>query len=348
VAGHKSFMPAPAGGVEWANALASAKDKGVADKAKQLGTIWGSKAGVNAAIATATNTKASEIDREAAVKLLRGNKSEDVKKALLGILSESRRETLKIEVFRALAEIGADGDASTILMHWERYSTNDARRAACEVLAGRPAWAKALLRAVQDKKVDAADIPLPALRNLATLAGKDADLKTLMAASVGAYRESPADKKKIIEAKKTVVMTGAPDKARGHALFLQHCGVCHSLNGEGSSVPVGPDLTGVGRGTLDLLLNNVIDPDQIIGAGYENVIVDTNDGETKTGRLVEETPQYIKLLAAGPKEEVIQKKDIKERRISAKSVMPEGFDQVLKDDELRDLIRYVLEAPVKQ
>jgi len=26
--------------------------------------------------------------------------------------------------------------------------------------------------------------------------------------------------------------------------------------------------------------------------------------------------------------------------------MPEGFDQLLKDDEFRDLIRYVLEAPV--
>ena len=100
------------------------------------------------------------------------------------------------------------------------------------------------------------------------------------------------------------------------------------------------------QGTLDLLLNNVIDPDQIIGAGYENVIVETNDGDAHSGRLVEETDQYVKLLAAGPKEDVIPKKDIKERRVSNKSVMPEGFEQILKDDEFRDLIRYVLEAPV--
>ena len=38
--------------------------------------------------------------------------------------------------------------------------------------------------------------------------------------------------------------------------------------------------------------------------------------------------------------------NIKERRTSPKSVMPEGFEQILKDDEFRDLIRYVLEAPV--
>src|SRR6185436_8934358 len=153
---------------------------------------------------------------------------------------------------------------------------------------------------------------------------------------------------KIIEAKKKIVMEAPADKERGHRLFLQHCAVCHVLNGEGANPNVGPDITGVGRGTLDLLLNNVIDPDQIIGAGYENTIVETKDNDVKSGRLVEETDQYIKLLSAGPKEDIIQKKDIKDRRVSNKSVMPEGFEQTIKDDEFRDLIRYVLEAPAKQ
>ena len=78
----------------------------------------------------------------------------------------------------------------------------------------------------------------------------------------------------------------------------------------------------------------------------ENTIIDTNDGETHSGRVVEDTPDYVKLLSAGPKEDIIQKKTIKERRTSQKSVMPEGFDQILKDEEFKDLIRYVLEAPV--
>ncbi len=53
-----------------------------------------------------------------------------------------------------------------------------------------------------------------------------------------------------------------------------------------------------------------------------------------------------RLLGAGPREDVIPKTNIKERRTSPKSVMPERFEQILKDDEFRDLIRYVLEAPV--
>src|SRR5205823_5309218 len=160
-----------------------------------------------------------------------------------------------------------------------------------ETLATRPTWAKALLTAVKEKKIDPSDISLPARRTLATLADKDDTLKQLLASTLGTFRPTPSDKQKIIEAKKAVVMNGPVNKDRGHDLFMKNCAVCHQLNGEGAKLLVGPDLTGVGRGTLDLLLNNVIDPDQIIGAGYENVIVETNDGDAHSGRLVEETDQ---------------------------------------------------------
>jgi putative membrane-bound dehydrogenase-like protein len=346
LAGHKNFMTPPADGEAFTADLAKSADKNVAAKAKQLATVWGAKASVATALKIVSDTKAAEGDRAASVKLLRGNKSEEVRKALLAVFNEWRREDIKLEILRLLPDIGQDADAAVVLKTWAIPNTADVKRAAAETLAGRPAWAKALLTAVQEKKVDPSDIPLPALRTMATLAGKDEALKKLMAATVGNYRETPGDKLKLIEAKKAVVMTGAVNKERGKDLFMKNCATCHSLNGEGANLPVGPDLTGVGRTTLDMLLNNVIDPDQIIGAGYENVIIDTEDGDTKTGRLVEETDQYVKLLAAGPREEVVPKKDIKERRVSNKSVMPEGFDQILKDDEFRDLMRYVLEAPV--
>ena len=42
---------------------------------------------------------------------------------------------------------------------------------------------------------------------------------------------------------------GPPDLQAGHELAKKTCFVCHKLNGEGAEV--GPDLTGVGRSTLD-------------------------------------------------------------------------------------------------
>jgi putative heme-binding domain-containing protein len=338
-------MNAPPDGEAITADIAKSADKDVAAKAKQLAAAWGAKASIADAIKTLGNRNNPETDRAAALAQLRGNKTPEVRKAVLAVFGEWRADPVKLEALRQVASAGEDDDAATILKIWANPNTVETKRLAAETLAGRAPWARALLAAVQAKTVDAGDIPLPALRNMATLAGKDDELKKLMAATLGTYRDTPGDKKQIIEAKKAIVAAGPADKARGKELFMKNCAVCHSLNGEGASLPVGPDLTGVGRATLDMLLNNVIDPDQIIGVGYENVIIETTEGDTKTGRITEENDQYVKLLSAGPKEDVIPKKEIKERRVSQKSVMPEGFEKILKDDEFRDLIRYVLEAP---
>ena len=83
---------------------------------------------------------------------------------------------------------------------------------------------------------------------------------------------------------------------------------------------------------------------QIIGKGYENVEVETKDGQTISGRLVENTDTRVKLLSSGPKEEVVAKSDIASMRVSQLSVMPEGLEQ-MPDADFRNLILYVLNSP---
>ena len=100
----------------------------------------------------------------------------------------------------------------------------------------------------------------------------------------------------------------------------------------------------MGRSTLDALLANVIDPNQIIGKGYENVEIETKDGRTVSGRIVEDTETRIKLLSAGPKEEVVAKADIASQRVSELSVMPEGLEQ-MPDEDFRNMIWYILNPP---
>jgi putative heme-binding domain-containing protein len=139
-----------------------------------------------------------------------------------------------------------------------------------------------------------------------------------------------------------ILAGGAPDFEAGHELVRKTCLVCHKLYGEGAEV--GPDLTGVGRSTLDALLANVIDPNQVIGKGYENVMIETKDGRSLSGRLVESTDSRVKLLSAGPKEEVVARSDIESMRTSELSVMPEGLEQ-MPDRDFRNLILYVLHPP---
>ena len=133
--------------------------------------------------------------------------------------------------------------------------------------------------------------------------------------------------------------------AAGHEIAKKICLVCHKLYGEGAEV--GPDLTGVGRSSLDTLLANVIDPNQVIGKGYENVEVETKDGRGVSGRLVEDTDSHVKLLASGPKEEVVARNDIERMRVSELSVMPEGLEQ-MPDADFRNLILYIMNPPQEQ
>jgi putative heme-binding domain-containing protein len=171
---------------------------------------------------------------------------------------------------------------------------------------------------------------------------KDDYVRNRASKVIGRYRESTPDKAKLIAEKKKVVLNGPIDIEKGHQIAQKTCFTCHKLHGEGAEV--GPDLTGVGRSTLDALLSNVIDPNQIIGAGYENVEVTTKDDRTIAGRVVENTDSRIKILSMGPKEEVIPKTEVDSIRVSELSVMPEGLEQMPEDD-FRNLIWFIYSPP---
>jgi len=94
----------------------------------------------------------------------------------------------------------------------------------------------------------------------------------------------------------------------------------------------------------------VIDPNEVIGNGFESTEVTLKDDSTVSGRVVEETDTRIKLIAAGPTENTIAKSDIKiingkpAIRKTEMSLMPEGLEQI-PDKDFRDLILFILNPP---
>ena len=254
-------------------------------------------------------------------------------------LTSNPNERLAVEAIRGIGEVGGQDVPNVLLHNWRQFSPAE-HRAVAEVLTSRREWTEEFLNAIEKKTLSASELPAPVIRSL--MNSKDQTIRAHAGKVIGRVREADADKLKIIAQKKAVVTTGPVNLERGHELAKQTCLTCHKLYGEGADV--GPDLTGVGRSTLDALLNNVIDPNQIVGAGYENVEVETKDGRNVSGRLVEDTDTRIKLLSAGPKEEVIAKSDIASKRVSELSVMPEGLEN-MPDDDFRNLINYILHPP---
>ena len=317
----------------------------IADKARRLATLMGDKSASKMLIAKINETRATLDERLKGIQAARETKDEASRVELMKLMTTDKTEPLLLEGARSLSAFSEDELAYTLVDAWKNYPL-PVRRAVADVLVTRSKWARALLAGVEKKTVQPQDISATARRALAR-----ADDKTIADNSdrlLGRYRAPGADKLKLIADKKKIVLSGTADLNNGHEVAKRTCFVCHKLYSEGTDV--GPDLTGVGRSTLDALLHNVIDPNEVIGGGFETTEVTLKDDSTVSGRVVEETDARIKLVATGPTEHTISKSDIKVEngmlaiRKTELSLMPEGLEQI-PDNDFRDLILFILNPP---
>lgn len=324
----------------------------LADKARRLASAFGDQNAARLLIARINQADATAQERLRGVAAARETKTEAARDALLQLLrtptdSLPDATELKNEAVQALAALGGFATPYALIDTWPQLPL-PTRILAAETLVRGTRPARALLAGVEKGLVAPGEISATARRALAQ--SDDATIVDAAARLLGRYRQSGADKLKLIAEKKQVVLSGTPDLRNGYHLAKTACLVCHKLHGEGADV--GPDLTGVGRSSLEALLHNVIDPNEVIGHGYETTEVVLLDDTTLSGRVVEETDTRITLLASGPTEHAIAKKDIK--RVDGKlairklelSLMPEGLEQMPNED-FRDLILYILNPPAE-
>jgi putative heme-binding domain-containing protein len=122
------------------------------------------------------------------------------------------------------------------------------------------------------------------------------------------------------------------------------CIVCHRFNGEGGAT--GPDLSQVaGRFNLRDLCESIVEPSKVVSDQYRASVVTTESGKVYTGRIVNETKDKLTILLDpedATKAAEIKKSDVEEVKPSLVSVMPEGLLKPLNEDEVLDLLAYLL------
>ncbi len=115
---------------------------------------------------------------------------------------------------------------------------------------------------------------------------------------------------------------------RGKKLFNDEqklgCSKCHSVDGSASKA--GPDLFAVGDafGRRDIV-ESVLQPSATIVPGYGTFIVETKAGAVYQGILKRTTDDVLQIMGADGKLVSIPTGDIKEKRGSSVSLMPEGL-----------------------
>ena len=134
----------------------------------------------------------------------------------------------------------------------------------------------------------------------------------------------------------------AADPAHGEQMFSELCGVCHQMFGEGGMI--GPDLTGSNRTELDYLLTNIIDPSGDMQDAYQTLMVTTRDGRTYSGTVATKDARAMTLRVVGQDEIVIPHSDIQSHDYFPLSMMPEGLLDGYDDDEVTNLVAYLMTA----
>ena len=113
------------------------------------------------------------------------------------------------------------------------------------------------------------------------------------------------------------------------------------MQGEGGTI--GPDLSGYGRNNLDYWLVNIVDPSAELREGYVNHRVETKDGRTLTGVVVDRSGGGVTLQSLSGEQTVLAQEEIEELEALAISLMPERLLEGLPEQHVRDLLTYIIE-----
>lgn len=337
----KRNIPAPKGWAEFYASLSGSQNAELKQQAQMLSVIFGGGEALADLRKALGDAKAPLADRKAALESLVSAHDQPTVPLLLALVREAG--PLRGSAVRCLATFDQPEIAKALLASYATLAT-DEKRDAIAALAMRPASARVLLAAVDQGKITRTDVSAPIARQLQDL--KDPGIDQWLAKNWGAVRTSSAEKQKEIARFKTFLTPEAiakGDPSHGRALFTQTCAVCHTLFGHGAKI--GPELPGAFE-DVDYLLQNIIDPNAIIGKDYQQTVIQTKTGQTLIGIVAAEDPSSVTLKSlAGPV--TVQRSDVAKISVLEISLMPEGLLLAMKETDVRDLFSYLrLHGPV--
>jgi putative heme-binding domain-containing protein len=245
--------------------------------------------------------------------------------------------TLQGAAARALVERGDAANISQLFDAWPRFATSLRRDILAAVLRS-PQAAESLVSALENGKVQPSELDresrdaLRRVRSREVKARAERILKDAQPASRAAVLRNYQ-----------VATSLSTDAARGEKLFTEHCFACHVFRGRGHRV--GPDLSGVAARTKELLLADLFDPSGQVAADFTSYVLTTDEGQVFSGLLVAETDNTVTLRRSEGIEEIVERKRIDELRSTGRSLMPDGFEQLLTPQDAADLIEYLRQAP---
>ena len=330
-------VPMPPGWDEVAADLEHSTNAEIRELTASLSLTFGSPKALATLRATLADSTAAESARRKALAALIRVRDPQLPPVLRGLL---REPALRGSALSAFAAFDAPAAPEAILAIYP--SLNEAERGkALGTLCARLSFAKALLAALGDGRIQRKDLTADLVTQLRNL--KDPSIDGEIARVWGTARAVEGGKLAMMERYKGMMAQKSGDASRGRLVFERVCAQCHTLAGIGGNL--GPDLTAYNRGDVDYLLMNILDPSAIVPNDYRAFTLETKDDLVLTGVVARQDDRSVTLISPG-QTNVVPRAEIARLAQGQLSIMPEGLIEGLSDEEVADLLAFI-KSPVR-
>jgi putative membrane-bound dehydrogenase-like protein len=152
------------------------------------------------------------------------------------------------------------------------------------------------------------------------------------------FGQTEGDRKVLVRRYAAAIKNLTGSAARGHVVFSQTCAVCHRFRGEGKEV--GPDITDVRIKTADMLLSDILDPNNEVDPRWEAFTIQADGGRGLVGLIASETNDALVVRGlAGT--ETLARNAVQSYAPLGSSLMPEGLEGTLDEPRMADLIAFL-------
>jgi len=274
-------------------------------------------------------------ERMAAFEFLKTGEDKECASEFIKLLNEPK---FRSQVIPTLGRFDEPQVARVLLAMMPTLPTKE-RFVAFAALAAQPKLARELLLSIRDGKVDGSPLNALHVRQMHNLADKE--VSALLGDVWGQVTESSEIAKANIT-KYTKLYSEAPlwahKASSGKEIYDRLCVSCHVMKGEGTAI--GPELTGSGKNGSRYFIENIVDPNAVIGEAFQLNIVTKRDGTVLSGMPVNESDESLTLRTVTDAV-TVPTAEIKSRNILAQSMMPPGLLETLSKEEVVDLIKYL-------
>ncbi len=329
----------------WANAVrrfAGTTDPLARAAAEQLSALFGDKAVLAPVRARLADPATPVAERRRALDFLRRAGDTESTALLVGLLDDRELRSSVIPLLTNSADTARVADG--LLTRFGTLNAAD-RGAALATFTSKPALALPLLRAIETGAFDKKALTALHARQLRNL--RNPEVTSTLERVWGKTSESSVDAKATI-ARLRDVFRNAPvwsyDLEAGRKVFERACVACHATGGGANVGKLGPDLSGTWGNGVDYFIENIVDPNAVVGTAYELQIITKKDGSVVSGMIDKETDTVL-VVRTVTETINVTKSDIRERQKTPMSLMPPGLLEALPEREIVELLKFLTTEP---